>query len=140
MIRRPPRSTRTDTLFPYTTLFRSAGDRPVFLDRNPDNYACIPWIMQALPGARVLHLVSGPMDTCFANLARWRGREYGWTSDQVETADHYRRYRTLRAHTRAQYPDQIHDVCHDELADDTGDALRRAIECWGLRWDYPSPE
>src|SRR3546814_15450811 len=31
MIRRPPRSTRTDTLFPYTTLFRSLGraqDRP----------------------------------------------------------------------------------------------------------------
>src|SRR3546814_3954132 len=36
MIRRPPRSTRTDTLFPYTTLFRSlvivlgsrSGDRP----------------------------------------------------------------------------------------------------------------
>src|SRR3546814_2681167 len=26
MIRRPPRSTRTDTLFPYTTLFRSALD------------------------------------------------------------------------------------------------------------------
>src|SRR3546814_13051962 len=25
MIRRPPRSTRTDTLFPYTTLFRSHG-------------------------------------------------------------------------------------------------------------------
>src|SRR3546814_8861600 len=25
MIRRPPRSTRTDTLFPYTTLFRSAS-------------------------------------------------------------------------------------------------------------------
>src|SRR3546814_2281477 len=31
MIRRPPRSTRTDTLFPYTTLFRS--DDP--LDENP---------------------------------------------------------------------------------------------------------
>src|SRR3546814_11841055 len=30
MLRRPPRSTRTDTLFPYTTLFRSAciGRRP----------------------------------------------------------------------------------------------------------------
>src|SRR3546814_16228856 len=26
MIRRPPRSTRTDTLFPYTTLFRSEGE------------------------------------------------------------------------------------------------------------------
>src|SRR3546814_11215225 len=33
MIRRPPRSTRTDTLFPYTTLFRSAlwpGRAPSF--------------------------------------------------------------------------------------------------------------
>src|SRR3546814_16369676 len=28
MIRRPPRSTRTDTLFPYTTLFRSDADPP----------------------------------------------------------------------------------------------------------------
>src|SRR3546814_4220939 len=43
MIRRPPRSTRTDTLFPYTTLFRSAqiltnsrmcaeGHRPICQD------------------------------------------------------------------------------------------------------------
>src|SRR3546814_9139111 len=28
MIRRPPRSTRTDTLFPYTTLFRSLFEQP----------------------------------------------------------------------------------------------------------------
>src|SRR3546814_2514626 len=49
MIRRPPRSTRTDTLFPYTTLFRSDGKifaerrlreapllRPHGLGRRPD--------------------------------------------------------------------------------------------------------
>src|SRR3546814_11686055 len=30
MIRRPPRSTRTDTLFPYTTLFRSGKIVPVW--------------------------------------------------------------------------------------------------------------
>src|SRR3546814_2897737 len=37
MIRRPPRSTRTDTLFPYTTLFRSqrlARVRRLLLDRR----------------------------------------------------------------------------------------------------------
>src|SRR3546814_5725376 len=46
MIRRPPRSTRTDTLFPYTTLFRSAigdGDeaglqRLKRLDRLPERF------------------------------------------------------------------------------------------------------
>src|SRR3546814_20621906 len=30
MIRRPPRSTRTDTLFPYTTLFRSPAEEAGF--------------------------------------------------------------------------------------------------------------
>src|SRR3546814_18829056 len=42
MIRRPPRSTRTDTLFPYTTLFRSAALR--------------------LPNVLECHLVSGDFD------------------------------------------------------------------------------
>src|SRR6056297_2567453 len=40
MIRRPPRSTRTDTLFPYTTLFRSLererDQRSVLFENNPD--------------------------------------------------------------------------------------------------------
>src|SRR3546814_10904434 len=41
MVRRPPRSTRTDTLFPYTTLFRSPAipkarpPRPLRSDRIP---------------------------------------------------------------------------------------------------------
>src|SRR3546814_8625929 len=40
MIRRPPRSTRTDTLFPYTTLFRSgqsAFDRILRIERAEDH-------------------------------------------------------------------------------------------------------
>src|SRR3546814_1977645 len=47
MIRRPPRSTRTDTLFPYTTLFRS---RP---GQTPDQtiYALVPI---ATPGVTVV--------------------------------------------------------------------------------------
>src|SRR3546814_15379626 len=36
MIRRPPRSTRTDTLFPYTTLFRSPPIRVAPIRRSPD--------------------------------------------------------------------------------------------------------
>src|SRR3546814_7389688 len=40
MIRRPPRSTRTDTLFPYTTLFRSPSDRSMM--------ACAFWSSAAV--------------------------------------------------------------------------------------------
>src|SRR3546814_10194484 len=43
MIRRPPRSTRTDTLFPYTTLFRSAH-----LPLNERKYAAM-WPRRGWP-------------------------------------------------------------------------------------------
>src|SRR3546814_4740207 len=58
MIRRPPRSTRTDTLFPYTTLFRSArrrrggrAERPDFgrrsvIERSP-GLPAFAWSMHA---------------------------------------------------------------------------------------------
>src|SRR3546814_5702829 len=40
IIRRPPRSTRTDTLFPYTTLFRSRSSRTSPSLHNPRRNAC----------------------------------------------------------------------------------------------------
>src|SRR3546814_16605912 len=50
MIRRPPRSTRTDTLLPYTTLFRSAVTKQAdiagkdFLDeQEAAHYACVSY-------------------------------------------------------------------------------------------------
>src|SRR3546814_20549507 len=47
MIRRPPRSTRTDTLFPYTTLFRSVSRNQVF-----QRQTVVP-LRPPLPGALV---------------------------------------------------------------------------------------
>src|SRR3546814_19874826 len=71
MIRRPPRSTRTDTLFPYTTLFRSADCQPARLpgggqparvggDRPaaPGGAALRPLVAAHL-GVRVLHHAGG---------------------------------------------------------------------------------
>src|SRR3546814_4498674 len=71
MIRRPPRSTRTDTLFPYTTLFRSSQvrqsgkfraartrrDYPLFADPAPyrpfrASWACVTLDRQDLSRCR----------------------------------------------------------------------------------------
>src|SRR3546814_11726756 len=51
MIRRPPRSTRTDTLFPYTTLFRSPAAAPA---------AAAP-AAPAAPAVDNRHIVKAPM-------------------------------------------------------------------------------
>src|SRR3546814_11298910 len=58
MIRRPPRSTRTDTLFPYTTLFRSPC--PDRRDPGPGcRGRCRP---RGLPGTRHPRLSAGGPD------------------------------------------------------------------------------
>src|SRR3546814_4698685 len=60
MIRRPPRSTRTDTLFPYTTLFRSYEDDTV------------PFGDRGIPGEFARQLLPENFDR-FEPLARYAG-------------------------------------------------------------------
>src|SRR3546814_2966793 len=79
MIRRPPRSTRTDTLFPYTTLFRSnllllSGIGP----RDPASNA-VPGNEHDADGKLVAHDIAAQTRAVFANVravlgasgARW---------------------------------------------------------------------
>src|SRR3546814_4446712 len=55
MIRRPPRSTRTDTLFPYTTLFRSGRKVLVLTQRIGHLEAITATIGSLVPAPFVLH-------------------------------------------------------------------------------------
>src|SRR3546814_16477338 len=50
MIRRPPRSTRTDTLFPYTTLFRSILQHLRHIESDPD-------VLNVLPDTKLIETI-----------------------------------------------------------------------------------
>src|SRR3546814_19895844 len=54
MIRRPPRSTRTDTLFPYTTLFRSADREILEAALHEADHLVAPGRRQDEVGVRVI--------------------------------------------------------------------------------------
>src|SRR3546814_7685020 len=82
MIRRPPRSTRTYTLFPYTTLFRSLvvlADATKDPDRNGADHALVAMADGALP--LPLHCspkeARGPVAEAFADAAE-RARQEHW--------------------------------------------------------------
>src|SRR3546814_17891681 len=84
MIRRPPRSTRTDTLFPYTTLFRSTVpidiiETPPTPDPSSDprqsSAAISPGPLpspthDAAPATPIDDLVAGKLETVLAPLAK----------------------------------------------------------------------
>src|SRR3546814_5371543 len=61
MSRRPPRSTRTDTLFPYTTLFRSEDAQRYWHDKHPVLARTVPEMWERLTRYTQFHVhkVSG---------------------------------------------------------------------------------
>src|SRR3546814_7593979 len=76
MIRRPPRSTRTDTLFPSTTLFRSGSVRD---DRAAD---AVPLARGLCQGATFLHPRLGPGGALlWPDRGEPRGRRQGDARD-----------------------------------------------------------
>src|SRR3546814_1812983 len=66
MIRRPPRSTRTDTLFPYTTLFRSEARA---------------WAREQWPGDGIPTLLISPCSS--HGLRNWRSDRYAAVADHA---------------------------------------------------------
>src|SRR3546814_10289511 len=81
MIRRPPRSTRTDTPFPYTTLFRSDRIRPRFT--GADAHRLLEIVDKDLAVADLTGL--GRLEDCIGRLFR-----------------HFRRHRDLQLYLRQQ--------------------------------------
>src|SRR3546814_4136201 len=64
MIRRPPRSTRTDTLFPYTTLFRSAGDAAA--PRWHPHPSVRPGLIMTIAPEKLAAVFGKPLNPAFA--------------------------------------------------------------------------
>src|SRR3546814_18044591 len=77
MIRRPPRSTRTDTLFPYTTLFRSVLARAVGLDLVAAGWRpTVEGYFRSVTKPRIL-----------ADVAEARGPQFAEMIDHLQKAD-----------------------------------------------------
>src|SRR3546814_2215689 len=106
MIRRPPRSTRTDTLFPYTTLFRSGTGKFVF------------------PGFQSL---KRPMSENALNGAL---RRLGYSGDEMTSHGFRAMASTLLNEMGRWHPDAI----ERQLAHAEADAVRRAY-ARGEYWD-----
>src|SRR3546814_7141637 len=77
MIRRPPRSTRTDTLFPYTTLFRSVGE---------EHAGGLEQAMELRVGSRIEHLEAEDLDAAGGGASAAADEHEGKHEGQHEAA------------------------------------------------------
>lgn len=110
------------------------GSERFFTDKLPSNFLNIGFICQALPQAKILHMVRDPVETCFSNLRELFSDANPYSYDQLELADYFIQYRRLMAHWHAAYPGRILDVDYAELTRDPEAVMRKVAAFCGI--DY----
>jgi hypothetical protein len=111
------------------------GKQRHFTDKLPSNFLNLGFICQALPQAKILHMVRDPMETCFSNLRELFGEANAYSYDQVELADYHRQYRRLMAHWHAMFPGRILDVDYAALTREPEAILRKVSDFCGLGFE-----
>ena len=119
----------------YLASISGLRDAPRISDKLPFNYLYLPLIVAALPGAKILHMMREPMDTCFAIYKQHFADAYLYSYDQQELARHYVRYAHLMKTWRERLPARFLDVSYEDLVNNTETVARHVCEYLDLPWE-----
>ncbi len=103
-------------------------------DKNPLNFQYLGLARIIVPGARVIHCIREPADTCMSCYAlSFRAVDFAY--DLQELGLYYRAYAALMEHWRAVLPaGWMLEVRYEDVVDDPEREARRLIEHCGLDW------
>jgi tetratricopeptide (TPR) repeat protein len=106
------------------------------VDKLTTNFLRLGMLVDALPGARVVHCCRNPLDTCLSvYFTQFRGG-HPYAADLADIGFYYREYNRLMAHWRSILPDDaLYKVQYEQLVTDVEHTARRLIDFLGLPWN-----
>jgi tetratricopeptide (TPR) repeat protein len=110
-------------------------DRPMFIDKLPQNWSNVLFIKRILPQARFLDIRRPAMDCCFSNFTQSFTSAHSSSFTLEHIGQCYVDYVRLMDHLDAVAPGLVHHVRYDALVDDPQSQLEPALEYLGLPWD-----
>lgn len=108
------------------------GDKPMFIEKFPENFLYLGFIAKAYPHARIIHLQRNPMDACFAMYKQSFFR-YAYTLDDL--GRYYVAYNRLLNHWRKTLGDRLIEVEYELLVADQEGQTRELLEKLGLDFE-----
>lgn len=111
------------------------SDKPLFIDKLPNNWLHAGFIHLILPNARIIDARRNPLDCCFSNFRQHFARGQGFSYDLVDLGRYYADYVALMDHFDAVLPGRIHRVFHERLLDDPEAEVRSLLAHIGLDYD-----
>jgi tetratricopeptide (TPR) repeat protein len=109
--------------------------RPYFIDKLPNNWLHIPFILQILPNAKIIDARRHPLGCCFSNFRQHFAHGQDFTYDLGDVGRYYADYVRLMAHIDAVLPGRVHRVIYERMVDDTEAEVRALIEYCGLDFE-----
>ena len=107
-------------------------DRPLFIDKMPNNWAHVGLIRLILPKARIIDARRHPLDCCLSNFKQHFARGQGFSYSLAGMGRHYADYVALMAHFDAVLDPPPYRVIHERLIEDPEGEIRRLLDHLGL--------
>lgn len=104
-------------------------------NKLPGNMVFVGLIRRLYPGARIVHCVREPMDTCYSLYSKLFTTGHPFSYDLGELGRFHRLYQWLMAAWAERLPDATFTLCYEELVADVERGARRLVAYCGLPWD-----
>jgi tetratricopeptide (TPR) repeat protein len=117
------------------TRIQRKTDRPVFIDKMPNNFAHVGLIHLILPNAKIIDARRHPLGCGFSCFKQHFARGQAFTYDLVELGRYYADYVRLMAHFDAVLPGRVHRVNYEELVSDPDTGIRRLLDYCSLPFE-----
>jgi len=116
-----------------TSIHRKTN-RPLFIDKMPNNWAHVGLIRLILPNARIVDARRHPLACGFSNFKQHFARGQAFSYDLHELGLYYRDYVELMDHFDRVQPGAVHRVFHEALVENPDAEVRALLEYLGLRF------
>lgn len=110
-------------------------DKPLFIDKLPNNWSYAGFIRLILPGARLIDARRHPLDCCFSNFRQNFAKGQGFTYDLQHIGRYYADYVRAMAHYDVVMPGAVHRVVHEHLLADPEGQVRALLGWMGLPFE-----
>ncbi len=110
-------------------------DRPLFIDKLPNNWAHVPFIHLVLPNATIIDARRHPLGCCFSNFKQHFARGQAFSYSLEDMGRYYADYVRLMGHVDAVLPGRVHRVIYERMVDDTENEVRALLAACGLPFE-----
>jgi len=110
-------------------------DRPLFIDKMPNNWQHIGLIRLILPNAKIVDARRHPLGCCFSGWKQHFARGQAFSYDLDDIGRYYRDYVALMAAYDEAAPGAVHRVIYERMVEDTPGEVGRLLDAVGLPFE-----